>query len=274
MTAQVPQGISYQAIALNTQGYPVGATLIGVRLSILENSITGNTIYTETHTTTTNDRGLYNLVIGQGMPISGQFQLINWANTYKFLKVELDASGGTNYVLAGSTQLWSVPYALHAEKANSVDASSIDGLYTYSYVTGFITDSKAYYIGNENSSIPADWISYPILGTPLGIKSSYNTIGYLTSTHAYVCTLVGNNLVPQWFPVTLSGTPLKMIHSEDSIAVLTTTNVYVFSSTNSASNVTTFSWSSQTLSGTPKDIYGYSNGNSIKRSRYKSKTKL
>jgi hypothetical protein len=252
--AQVPQGISYQALALSPQGYPVGNTLIGVRLSILDSSITGSTIYTETHTTTTNDRGLYNLVIGQGSPVTGLFPLTNWGTNSKFLKLELDTTGGTNYVLVGTTQLWSVPYALHAERANSIDASNIDGTSTYSYTTGFITDSKAYYldtVGNNN------WISYAITGTPLAVRSTYNTVGYLTSTNAYVCTLTGDLLTPQWFSINLSGTPLKMIHCENSIAVLTTTHAYVFSLTNSSSNVSTYSWYTQALSGLPKDIYGY-----------------
>lgn len=255
--AQVPQGISYQAIALNPQGFPVGNTLIGVRLSILENSIAGNTIYTETHTTTTNDRGLYNLVIGQGTPLNGQFPLISWANNLKFLKVELDTAGGSNYVLAGTTQLWSVPYALHAEKANSIEASHIDGLYTYSYVTGFITDNKAYYLVNGVMNQPNNWVSQSISGTPIKVRSAYNTVCYLTSTHAYACTLVGDNLQPQWFPIQLSGTPLKMINSDDNIAILTTTHAYVFSFNVSASNVSNYYWSSQSLSGTPKDIYAF-----------------
>lgn len=257
VSAQVPQGVSYQAIALNPQGYPVGGTLIGVRLSILENSITGNTIYSETHTTTTNDRGLYNLVIGQGTAVSGQFPLISWGNNFKFLKVELDTAGGSNYVLAGTTQLWSVPYALHAEKANSVEASHIDGLYTYSYVTGFITDNKAYYLINGVVNQPNNWVSQPISGTPVKVKSAYNTVCYLTSTHAYACTLVGENLQPQWFPIQLSGTPLKMINSDDSMAILTTTHAYVFNFNSTASNVSTYQWSSQALSGAPKDIYAF-----------------
>ena len=113
--AQVPQGISYQAIALNSSGNPVVSSNVGIRLSILDNSATGTVLYTETHIKTTNPQGLFNLVIGQGTVTTGTFNTINWGTNSKFLKVEMDATGGTTYATVGTTQLLSVPYALAAD---------------------------------------------------------------------------------------------------------------------------------------------------------------
>lgn len=113
--AQVPQGISYQAIALNASGNPVVNSTVGIRLTILDNNANGTAIYIETQTKTTNAQGLYNLVIGQGTPTSGSFSTINWGTNSKFLKVEIDINGGTNYVNVGTTQLLSVPFALAAD---------------------------------------------------------------------------------------------------------------------------------------------------------------
>jgi hypothetical protein len=112
--AQVPQGISYQAIALNATGSPVVSASVGVRLSVLDNTATGTVLYTEAQTKTTNAQGLFSLVIGQGVPSIGTFSAINWGVNSKFLKVELDVAGGTSYVLVGTTQLLSVPYAMMA----------------------------------------------------------------------------------------------------------------------------------------------------------------
>jgi hypothetical protein len=114
-SAQVPQGISYQAIALNGSGNPVVSSNVGIRLSVLDVSATGTTLYTETQIKTTTAQGLFNLVIGQGTPVLGTFAAINWKTNLKFLKVEMDVAGGTNYVLVGTTQLLSVPYALAAK---------------------------------------------------------------------------------------------------------------------------------------------------------------
>ena len=49
-------------------------------------------LYTETHTKTTNSKGLVNLNIGQGVPSSGSFSGINWALNPKFIKVEIAVS--------------------------------------------------------------------------------------------------------------------------------------------------------------------------------------
>jgi uncharacterized membrane protein (UPF0136 family) len=112
---QVPQGISYQAIALNSSGNPVVSSNVSLRLSILDTSISGTVLYSETQLRTTNAQGLFNLVIGQGTLVSGVFNTINWGTNAKFLRVEMDATGGTNYALVGTTQLLSVPYALAAD---------------------------------------------------------------------------------------------------------------------------------------------------------------
>ena len=257
--AQVPQGISYQAIALTPSGNPVGNVLIGVRLSILDNSASGTVIYTETHTTTTSDRGLYNLIIGQGTPVSGLFPLIDWGTNYKFLKVELDIAGGTNYVLAGTTQLWSVPYALYSEKANSVDVSGIIGeIDSVSNVGAFMTQNKAYYLHPTGAN--SDWIEQALSGVPIKIISSSSTVGVLTSTHAYVASVNNNNSNVSWYSVSLSGTPIKIVSSNQSIAVLTSTHAYVFSESRDSNNFSTYNWYSQPLSGTARDIFGFGLG--------------
>ncbi len=112
-TAQVPQGISYQAIAMNGT-IPVANGNVGIKLSVLNLTATGTAVYVETQTKTTNAQGLFNLVIGQGAPVTGTFAGINWGNGAKFLKVEMDTAGGTNYALVGTTQLLSAPYAMVA----------------------------------------------------------------------------------------------------------------------------------------------------------------
>lgn len=113
--AQVPQGISYQAIALNSSGTPVVSSNVRVKLSVLDATATGSILYSETQLKTTSANGLFNLVIGQGTVVSGVLNTINWGTNLKFLKVEMDATGGTNFTLVGTTQLLSVPYALAAD---------------------------------------------------------------------------------------------------------------------------------------------------------------
>ncbi|MBB4805782.1 hypothetical protein HNP38_001054 [Chryseobacterium defluvii] len=110
-SAQVPQAFSYQTIAFNASGAPIANGNVSLRVSIMENGATGTVLYTETHNKTTNAKGLVNLNIGQGTPATGNFGGINWGTNTKFVKVEMDPQGGSNYTNVGVNQLMSVPYA-------------------------------------------------------------------------------------------------------------------------------------------------------------------
>jgi hypothetical protein len=112
--AQAPLKFSYQAIARNAAGDPLENQAIGVRISILNNSSTGTLLYRETHSTTTNQFGLFTLEIGGGTVVNGAMNAIDWGLGDKFLRVDFDPNGGTSYTNMGATQLLSVPYALYA----------------------------------------------------------------------------------------------------------------------------------------------------------------
>src|SRR6476620_8169744 len=110
-TAQVPQKISYQAVARNASNQLLQNTVVGVRISILQGTISGTSVYTETHSLSTNANGLVTLEIGGGSVVTGVFNSINWSNGPYFIKSEIDPTGGVNYTLSGTSQLLSVPYA-------------------------------------------------------------------------------------------------------------------------------------------------------------------
>ncbi len=117
--AQAPQKMSYQAVIRNSSNALVANQSVGMRISILQGSANGNAVYVETHNTTTNDNGLASIEIGSGTVESGTFSAINWAVGSYFIKTETDPAGGTNYSIAGTSQLLSVPYALYAANSGS-----------------------------------------------------------------------------------------------------------------------------------------------------------
>ena len=153
-----PQGISYQAVAVDengreivgvdAQGQAIPNKEIGVRFTILQD----NTIelYQEVHTTNTDKYGLFNLIIGYGTQTGGtltSFSNINWGIAEHFLKVELDIKGDGTFVDMGSQQMMSVPYALYAATSGSGGpgqdgngiASTLDngnGTITFTYTDG------------------------------------------------------------------------------------------------------------------------------------------
>jgi hypothetical protein len=115
LSAQVPQGIPYQAVARNGQGQPLPSTNVKVRFSILDSTATGTAVYVESHNTTTSALGLFTANVGLGTASTGTFSAINWGQNYKFLKVELDTTAtGNSYIDLGTQQMMSVPYALWA----------------------------------------------------------------------------------------------------------------------------------------------------------------
>ena len=110
---QVPQSISYQSLVRDNDGKPKPDQNISIRVSIISGSIGGSAEYIERHNVRTNASGIVNIQIGAGVVQTGTFSAIDWATTYKFLKVEYDLNGGTNYSISTTNQLLSVPFAMY-----------------------------------------------------------------------------------------------------------------------------------------------------------------
>jgi hypothetical protein len=107
-----PPGIPYQAIARNANGTPYVNANLTVRFSLHEQTATGTVSYSESKSLQTNDLGLFSTTFGSGTPITGTFTGINWAQTTKFLQVEINL--GSAWVDVGTQQLMSVPYAMYS----------------------------------------------------------------------------------------------------------------------------------------------------------------
>ncbi|MCB0519268.1 MAG: tail fiber domain-containing protein [Saprospiraceae bacterium] len=135
--AQAPQGFKYQAVARNSDTSPMPNQDLGIRATILMGDQAGIPVYSERHTSTTNSLGVFHLNIGEGNTINGNFSAIEWGANDYFLKIDMDAAGGTQYQNIGVTQLLSVPYAMYATKAGSVegdnDTDSQNEIQTLSY---------------------------------------------------------------------------------------------------------------------------------------------
>jgi BclB C-terminal domain-containing protein len=116
--AQTPQLINYQAVVRNAGGDPVTNQNVALRFSIHNGSTSGTVVYEETQNLSTNALGLVNIQIGNGTPVSGTFGTVNWATGTKYLQVEADITGGSNYTSLANVQLVSVPYALNAKTSS------------------------------------------------------------------------------------------------------------------------------------------------------------
>jgi len=125
--AQVPQAFSYQAVARNSSGALLQNQLIGIKILIHKDSATGTTVYSETHSSTTNKFGLFTVVVGQGNPLGAAFSSIVWSSGKLWLQVELDPTGGTTYTDMGTNQLLSVPFAMFAANTGTSGPTGATG---------------------------------------------------------------------------------------------------------------------------------------------------
>jgi uncharacterized protein (TIGR02145 family) len=120
--AGVPGKINYQGAAMDSLGKPMKNQTIALQLSVLDSSSTGAAAYVESHSTPTNGSGMFSLQIGGGTAVTGMFDSIPWANgRNKYLKTEVQQNG--TWVNLGTSQLVSVPYALHAGSAENAKRS-------------------------------------------------------------------------------------------------------------------------------------------------------
>ncbi|HNV82611.1 MAG TPA: hypothetical protein PKH45_12265, partial [Tenuifilaceae bacterium] len=118
VTGQNPSGFNYQAVIRSSNGEIIQNQSVGIRISILKGGINGDAVYVETFSTATNNLGIVNLVIGTGNPKEGKLSDVEWSSDSHFIKVEIDIQGGSNYTEMGTSQLLSVPYAMHAKSAS------------------------------------------------------------------------------------------------------------------------------------------------------------
>jgi hypothetical protein len=143
-----PNAFNYSAVVRNAAGLPIATTTIGIQISILKTSPTGASQYSENHFVNTDAFGLFNLVIGAGAVQIGAMATIDWSNDNYYLKVGMDATGGTNFLTMGTTQLLSVPYAMYAKSAGSVTNGS-----SQSFSTPTVTTQSATSIINSSATV-------------------------------------------------------------------------------------------------------------------------
>ena len=121
--AQTPQFIHYQAVIRDGNGAVLSNQTVSLKIEITQ----GQNTYTEIRTVNTNNVGLVNLSIGNlPAPNSIPFSSINWAGGSTSMLTWYDPTGsGSNWQYISSSDIASVPYALHAANVFSGDFNDL-----------------------------------------------------------------------------------------------------------------------------------------------------
>ncbi len=123
---QIPQQFNYQGVARDNGTVVTGT--VSLQISIHQGTPAGPVVFRERHFPTTNTAGVFNVLVGQGIPVTGTIGALNWATGPFFLQTELDPTGGLSFTDMGTIPFASVPYALYAREAelDAVDDADAD----------------------------------------------------------------------------------------------------------------------------------------------------
>ena len=222
---QAPEGFKYQAVVRDAGNTILNNQAVGMQIEILQGGISGTPVYTESFTPTTNTYGLVNLEIGTGTT-SDDFTIIDWANDTYFIRTSIDVTGGSSYSVMGTSQLMSVPYAMHAKTAenvtndavNDADFDPTNELQNWSNLPGIPAnidiDATDDFSGDYN-----DLTNQPTIPTvPTNVSAFMNDAGYLT-------TEVDGSITNELQTISRTGTTVTLSNGggnfEDSVGVYT-----------------------------------------------------
>ena len=171
--AQAPQKMSYQAVIRDAGNSLVDNQGVGMQISILKGSASGTAVYVETQNPTTNVNGLVSIEIGTGTVVSGDFATIDWSTDSYYIKTETDPTGGSTYTITGTSELMSVPYALHAK---TVETINVPGNNTIS-IPAFALAKSPTTAHISEASGGLRWGQNYVGGTSLTVKKPANYTG-------------------------------------------------------------------------------------------------
>ncbi len=133
VSAQPPKAFNYQAVLRDDAGHVIASEDVLIQIELLQESTSGDVVFTETHNTQTNEFGLINLVVGSVESLEG----IHWGNYSYFIRITVDG------IEMGTTQLLSVPFALYSQSSADTFSGDYNDLTNIPDLETFIEVSDA-----------------------------------------------------------------------------------------------------------------------------------
>jgi Cu/Ag efflux protein CusF len=136
--AQSPSMFNYQAVIRDANSEILVNQEIVLTVEILKSGPEGTAVFSEVHEISTNAYGLVNVKIGSVNPIDG----VNFGDDTYFVRISVDGN------VLGTTQLLSVPYAMHAKTCDNAFSGDYADLTNVPDLGIYLTDITAESLGD------------------------------------------------------------------------------------------------------------------------------
>lgn len=165
----IPRGINYQAVARDRSGQIVSGKIITLKISMESMQDAVSVVhFSEIHRITTDSTGYFNVVIGKGSTLAGNFNQIPWSSRNILMELALKPDGENQFTVVSTTELMAVPYAYHAGTADRLSGnytpyvqpgtSTSSGAGNTINVTGPVPATSWQLIGNTGTNPPLEYI--------------------------------------------------------------------------------------------------------------------
>lgn len=116
-----PKGMNYQAVARDLKGNVLANQDIDIKIELTSLQSGKEVIfYSEVHKVTTNQLGLFTLIVGEGKSSTSGYENIPWSTEDIFMNIAIGDKSTNAFTTISSSKLLAVPYAYHAVTASQL----------------------------------------------------------------------------------------------------------------------------------------------------------
>ncbi|MCP5009301.1 MAG: right-handed parallel beta-helix repeat-containing protein [Aestuariibacter sp.] len=160
--AATPQTVNYQGVLTDPAGVPITST-VSIVVRIFDAATVGTELYSESHASVTVTDGVFALALGSGATPTGTFDAATFAGNSTWLELEIDTETQTP-----RQAFLSVPYALHAEDALTLDGTSASSYDQSAHVSN-ISNPHSVSAAQAGAATPLD------ITTHTGVASAHHS---------------------------------------------------------------------------------------------------
>ena len=115
MVAQINEAFNYQGLLLDSKGNALDKRTANFIVTLSSDALGNQVFYQEAHTLTTNENGLFQLVIGEGSPLEGAMSNVDWLESIPYMGVVYDLADGRGAIDLGAIKFNAVPFSLYSK---------------------------------------------------------------------------------------------------------------------------------------------------------------